>query len=198
MNACVVDDEKLTTRGQYSVGANDISHSDVLGKPQGFSTSFPPGGFEWFLAATLFVVHARTALLRLSLFRVGMWELASSKSKLMIKKGTAVKKATVLQAPEPPVPPRIVASRPSTTTNRAWIYAASPAARIAEWEEGSAGKWCVFRHNTAIDEAWLAIGRAVEAGRLPLAKASTRLTSPMHGDTHIICVYSRDWATMLR
>jgi hypothetical protein len=88
---------------------------------------------------------------------------------------------------------KIVPSRPSTTTNRAWIYAASLAERLAEWEEDSAGKSCVFRRNDAIDEAWLTVRRAVDAGRLPLAKVSTRLTSPWHGDTHVICVYSRDW-----
>jgi len=43
-------------------------------------------------------------------------------------------------------------------------------------EDGSTGKWCVFRHNDAIDEAWLAIRGAIEAGRLALAKVSTRLT----------------------
>ena len=49
------------------------------------------------------------------------------------------------------------------------------------------------RHNDAIDEARLTVRRAVEAGRLPLAKVSTRLTAPRHADTHVICVYSRDW-----
>jgi hypothetical protein len=71
----------------------------------------------------------------------------------MVKKGTAAKKATVAQKLESGVPAKIVALRPSTITNRAWIYAALPAERLAEWEDGSAGKWCVFRRNDAIDEA---------------------------------------------
>ena len=111
----------------------------------------------------------------------------------MVKKGMAAKKAIVERTSQLRVRAKIVASRPSTITNRAWIYAASPAERLAKWEEGSAGKRCVFRHNDAIDEAWLTIRRAVEAGRLPLAKVSTGLTSPRHADTHVICVYSRDW-----
>lgn len=60
--------------------------------------------------------------------------------------------------------------------NRAWIYVASHTEHFAELEDGSTGKWCVFRHNDAIDEAWLAIRGAIEAGRLALAKVSTRLT----------------------
>jgi Domain of unknown function (DUF1917) len=111
----------------------------------------------------------------------------------MVKKGTAAKRATVAQKLESGVPAKIVALRPSTITNRPWIYAASPAERLAEWEDGSAGKWCVFRRNDAIDEAWLVVRRAFEVGRLPLAKVSTWSTSQWHGDKHVICVYSRDW-----
>jgi len=59
---------------------------------------------------------------------------------------------------------KIVALRPSTITNGAWIYAASPVQRLAEWEENSAGKQCVFRHNDAIDEAWLTVRRASRPG----------------------------------
>ena len=111
----------------------------------------------------------------------------------MVKKGMAAKKGLVNQQLTSLVSAKIVALRPSTITNGAWIYAASPVQRLAEWEENSAGKRCVFRHKDAIDEAWLTIRRAVEAGRLPLAKVSTRLTAPRHADTHVICVYSRDW-----
>jgi Domain of unknown function (DUF1917) len=111
----------------------------------------------------------------------------------MMKKGMAAKKATVKRTSRLRSRAKIVASRPSTTTNRAWIYAASPTERLAKWKDDSAGKWCVFRHGDAIDEAWLAVRGAIEAGHLALAKVSTRLTSPMHGNTHVICVYSRDW-----
>ena len=114
-------------------------------------------------------------------------------SKVVVKKGRVVKKATVKRTSESRVRAKVVASRPSITTNRAWIYVASDTEHFAELEDGSTGKWCVFRHNDAIDEAWLAIRGAIEAGRLALAKVSTRLTSPMHGNTHVICVYSRDW-----
>src|SRR5690242_14252303 len=41
---------------------------------------------------------------------------------------------------------RFVALHPSKTTDRASIYAAPHVRRFAQWEEGSAGKWCVFRH----------------------------------------------------
>jgi hypothetical protein len=70
----------------------------------------------------------------------------------MVKKGMAAKKATVKRTSQLRVRAKIVTSHPSTTTNRAWIYAASPAERLAKWEDGSAGKWCVFRHDDAIDE----------------------------------------------
>jgi len=111
----------------------------------------------------------------------------------MVKPKTTVKKATARRAPRSPAPATIDAPRPSTTTDRAWIYAASPTRRLAEWEDGSAGKWCVFRHNDAIDQAWLTVRSAIEAGRLPLAKVSTRLTSPRYGNTHVICIYNQDW-----
>jgi hypothetical protein len=51
----------------------------------------------------------------------------------------------------------------------------------------------VFRHSEVVDKAWLAIRKAVETGRLPLAKVSTRLTSPSHGDMHVICIYNENW-----
>lgn len=51
----------------------------------------------------------------------------------------------------------------------------------------------MFRHSAAIDEAWLAVRKAVAAGRLPLAKVSTRLPAPWHGHTHVICIYNQDW-----
>jgi hypothetical protein len=98
-------------------------------------------------------------------------------SKVVVKKGTVVKKATVKRTSESRVGAKVVASRPSITTNRARIYVASHTEHFAELEDGSTGKWCVFRHNDAIDEAWLAIRGAIEAGRLALAKVSTRLTS---------------------
>src|SRR5262249_7082987 len=56
-----------------------------------------------------------------------------------------------------------------------------------------AGKWCIFRTRDQIDQAWLVIREAVESGRLPLAKVSTCLTSPSHGDRHVICIYNDDW-----
>jgi hypothetical protein len=84
----------------------------------------------------------------------------------MVKKGTAAKKATVTQKLESGVRAKIVALRPSTITNRARIYAASPGERLAEWKDGSAGKWCMFRRNDVIDEAWLVVRRSFDVGRL--------------------------------
>lgn len=94
--------------------------------------------------------------------RVGVVQRAKSWSRRewQRRKGLVKQQLTSL------VSAKIVALRPSTITNCAWIYAASPVQRLAEWEENSAGKWCVFRHNDAIDEAWLTVRRAVEAGRL--------------------------------
>jgi hypothetical protein len=50
----------------------------------------------------------------------------------------AAKKATVTQKLESGVPAKIVVLRPSTITNRAWIYVASSAEHLAKWEMG----WC--------------------------------------------------------
>src|SRR6266511_197536 len=77
---------------------------------------------------------------------------------------TAAKKVTAKRAPGLRAPATIVASLPSTTTNRAWIYAASTAGRLAEWRQGSAGKWCVFRHSDAIDRAWITVRSGGEGG----------------------------------
>ena len=53
---------------------------------------------------------------------------------------------------------------------------------------------CIAKLNDdVIDDAWAAVRKAVAAGRLQLAKVSTRLTAPSHGNIHIICIYTRDW-----
>jgi hypothetical protein len=118
-------------------------------------------------------------------------------SEVVVKKGTVVKKATVKRTSESRVRAKVVASRPSITTNRAWIYVASHTEHFAELEDGSTSKWCVFRHNDAIDEAWLAIRGAIEAGRLALGKVSTRLTAPMHENTHVPASIAKIGATTL-
>lgn len=82
---------------------------------------------------------------------------------------------------------------PSETLDRPWLRAISPGTKREAWNAQLAGKWCVFRTREVIDEAWLVIRTAVEAGRLPLAKVSTCLTSPAHGDRHVICIYTEDW-----
>lgn len=51
----------------------------------------------------------------------------------------------------------------------------------------------MFRHKDVVDDAWATVHKAVAAGRLPPAKVSTRLTAPLHDNTHVICVYTRDW-----
>jgi hypothetical protein len=57
-------------------------------------------------------------------------------STVLVKKGMAAKKATVTQKLESGVPAKIVVLRPSTITNRAWIYVASSAEHLAKWEKG--------------------------------------------------------------
>jgi hypothetical protein len=117
-----------------------------------------------------------------------------SPGKVKMKKGAKADNATTLPRPQKLLARAgTIVARPSTTTDRAWIYAVSPARKLAEWEDGSAGKWCVFRHKDVVDDAWTTVHRAVAAGRLPLAKVSTRLTAPLHDNTHVICVYTRDW-----
>jgi len=59
------------------------------------------------------------------------------------------------------------------------------------------GKWLIFRTQDHIDSAWSEIERACEAGRLGLAKVSTR--HPKHreyGNKHVICVYTDDSADL--
>lgn len=117
-----------------------------------------------------------------------------SPGKVKVKKGTKVDNATTLPRPQKlRARAGTIVARPSTTTDRAWIYAVSPARELAEWKDGSAGKWCVFRHKNVVDDARATVHKAVAAGRLPLAKVSTRLTAPLHDNTHVICVYTRDW-----
>jgi hypothetical protein len=117
-----------------------------------------------------------------------------SRGKVNVKKGTKANDATTLPRPQKlRARAGTIVARPSTTTHRAWIYAVSPARELAEWEDGSAGKWCVFRHKDVVDDTWAPVHRAVAAGRLPLAKVSTRLTATLRDNTHVICVYTKDW-----
>jgi hypothetical protein len=116
-----------------------------------------------------------------------------SPAKVKVKKGTKADNAPTSQPQKLRARAKSVVVPPSTTTDRAWIYALAPARLLGGWEDGSAGKWCVFRHNDVIDDAWAAVRKAVAAGRLPLAKVSTSLTAPLHGNTHVICVYTKDW-----
>jgi hypothetical protein len=86
-----------------------------------------------------------------------------------------------------------VTPKPSETFDRPWLRAISPGTKREAWNAQLAGKWCVFRPRDVIDETWLVIRAAVEAGGLPLAKVSTCLTSLTHGDRHVICIYTEDW-----
>jgi hypothetical protein len=60
-------------------------------------------------------------------------------------------------------------------------------------ESGEPGKWCVFPGESAVDDAWKLIRSAVEAGRLPAAKVSTKAAAGLNGNRYVICVYNRDW-----
>lgn len=55
------------------------------------------------------------------------------------------------------------------------------------------GKWCIFVSPADVDSAWAKIKDAVEGDKLLCAKVSTTLRS-MGRDTHVICVYTRNWA----
>ena len=99
-----------------------------------------------------------------------MPRMSPAADKVKVKKGTKANNATtVSRSQELRARARTIVARPSTTTVRAWIYAVSPARELAEWEDGSAGKWCVFRHKDVVDDAWATVHKAVAAGRLPLA-----------------------------
>lgn len=81
--------------------------------------------------------------------------------------------------------------KPSTVTDRYWLYAwAPPALRaVTPW----VGKWLLFVPEAELDDAWAVIEAAVAQGRLGPA-AKTRTASPgVPGDwLKVICVYTRD------
>lgn len=72
--------------------------------------------------------------------------------------------------------------------------------RVRQLKKGKlkSGKWLVFVNQENVDEVWMNIRKATEAGRLGISsKVSTAKPSPLSSDparrTHVICVYTHDW-----
>lgn len=82
---------------------------------------------------------------------------------------------------------------PSRAFNQLWFIERSIFSR--GWGSSkTSGKWMMFRSMHTIDELWRFISKACRDGRLgPAAKCSTRAASVVHEDTHVICVYTKDW-----
>lgn len=81
--------------------------------------------------------------------------------------------------------------KPSTVTDRYWLYAWAPPALRAVTPR--VGKWLLFVPDTELDQAWAKVEAAVQQGRLGPA-TKTRTASPgVPGDwLKVICIYTRD------
>lgn len=81
--------------------------------------------------------------------------------------------------------------KPSTVTDRYWLYAWAPPALRGVTPR--VGKWLLFVPDAELDEAWATLEAAVVQGRLGPA-AKTRTASPgVPGDwLKVICIYTRD------
>lgn len=84
---------------------------------------------------------------------------------------------------------------PSQDTERYWIYAVCMTGTVPEASDADViGKWLIFRDAAEIDAVWLKVAAAVQEGKLGIAaKVSTRFGAAMHGNRHVICVYTHDW-----
>lgn len=86
-------------------------------------------------------------------------------------------------------------AKPSETTNVYWIHAIRKKGRYPEATERS-GKWLIFVDSKDVDEVWLKIREATEAGKLgDSAKVATAKSNPLAGGSRdkVICVYTYDW-----
>ena len=86
--------------------------------------------------------------------------------------------------------------KPSEETEDYWIYARRKKGNYPK-PTARCGKWLIFVKRTDVDEVWSKIKRAVEEGVLgDTAKVSTAKPNPHAADpnTHVICVYTYDWA----
>ncbi len=55
------------------------------------------------------------------------------------------------------------------------------------------GKWCVSCTAEQVDELWLSMSKAVAAGELLAALASTPGQAATHGGTYLVAVFTKDW-----
>ncbi|AVK72220.1 DUF1917 domain-containing protein [Cupriavidus necator] len=82
--------------------------------------------------------------------------------------------------------------KPSEDHRCSWHSKASPNCTSFSSSD-TTGKWCIFVPPAEVDAAWDKIKGALEENQLRCAKVSTALRS-MGRDTHVICVYTQDWA----
>jgi hypothetical protein len=56
------------------------------------------------------------------------------------------------------------------------------------------GKWCVICSPDDVDAAWMVVCQLLKDNKVIAAKVSTASARRQTGhDTHVICVYTRDW-----
>lgn len=82
--------------------------------------------------------------------------------------------------------------RPSQDNKNVWLQAAAPSLRSFESNERT-GKWCIFRSEYEIDQAWATVKELAATEKLLLAKVSTAIGCRYH-DGHVICIYTLDWS----
>lgn len=82
---------------------------------------------------------------------------------------------------------------PSEDLSRSWHLKMSPL--CTTFVSGDmTGKWCIFVPRAEVDAVWHKIKDALEHNQLLCAKVSTALHSMAHKNTHVICVYTDNWA----
>jgi hypothetical protein len=83
--------------------------------------------------------------------------------------------------------------KPSEDFSSNWHFKISPLCK--SFVSGDmTGKWCIFVPRDNVDAAWDKIKDALERNQLLCAKVSTVLPSMAHGNIHVICVYTDNWA----
>ena len=85
-----------------------------------------------------------------------------------------------------------VSNKPSEHMATPWLHAANPTLTSFHSSEKT-GKWCIFREREQIDETWEIIKGACARGELMLAKCASAMGGFRFGNTHVICVYTRDY-----
>lgn len=55
------------------------------------------------------------------------------------------------------------------------------------------GKWCVVRNASDIDALWAQVRQAVRDGKFRAALVSSPRQAATHGNTYVICAFTRDW-----